>query len=92
MEVDKTFFNILMRHEYKDYQELTLKIHGKPYLVKIHKGNVKGYSQAVGRIHYKLEHTSPPQKRGRKRIYKDAKQRKKAFIERHKSQLVKTVA
>ena len=52
MEVDKTFFNILMRHEYKDYQELTLKIHGKPYLVKIHKGNVKGYSQAVGRIHY----------------------------------------
>lgn len=72
MEVDKTFLNILMRPEYKDYEELTLKIHGKPYVVKIPKGNVKGYSQALGRIHYKLEHTSPPQKRGRKRIYKDA--------------------
>ena len=52
MEVDKTFLNILMRPEYKYYEELTLNIHGKPYLVKIPKGNVKGYSQALGRIHY----------------------------------------
>ena len=61
MEADKTFLKIRMRLEYKEYEELTLNIHGIPYLVKIPKGNVKGYSQTLGRIHYKLEHTSPPQ-------------------------------
>jgi hypothetical protein len=92
IETNKTFLNILMKPEYEEYEELILKINGKPYLIKIPKGNVKGYSQALAIIHYKLEHTSPPQKRGRKRIYKDARERKKAFIERHKPQLVKTVA
>ena len=92
MEVDKTLLNILMRPEYKEYEELTLKVRGKSYIVKIPKGNVKGYSQALGRIHYKLEHTSPPQKRGRKIIYKDARERKQAFIERRKAQFVKSVA
>ena len=81
-----------MKPEYEKYDEIKLKIRGKHYLIKVPKGDVKGYSQALARIHYKLEHTSPPQKRGRKIIYKEARERKQAFIERHKPQLVKTVA
>jgi hypothetical protein len=92
METDKRFLNILCKPEYDadGYKEVVIHINKKPYLVKIPYQDIKSCIIAQNMIRYRLAehiHTSPPKKRGRKRIYTDAKARRQAFIQRRRTRL-----
>ena len=88
MEADKSFLDIVVSKEYKVYSETKIHIDGKVYLVKIPVENVRAYVTAQNKIRYKVEHTSPPRKRGRKKIYVTDDERRQAFIARRKNGLL----
>ena len=87
-ELDKSFLDIVVSKDYKVYSETKIHIDGKDYLVKIPVENVRAYITARNKIRYKVEHTSPPRKRGRKKIYATDDERRQAYIERRKNGLL----
>ena len=87
-DIDKSFLDIVVSKDYKVYSETIMYIDGKNYLVKIHVENVGSYITAQNKIRYKVEHTSPPRKRGRKKIYDTDDERRQAFIARRKNGLL----
>jgi hypothetical protein len=70
-EINITFQNILVSSKYNtnDYREVVMKINKKSYLVKIPNDDIASCITSNNIIRYRLEHTIPPKKRGRKRIY-----------------------
>ena len=57
-------------------------VRGKPFLVKIpmiENNSLYLHALATAKIHYRLEHTSPTKKRGRKKAYKDISERNHAY-------------
>ena len=87
-ELDKSFIDIVVSKDYKVSNETKMHIDGKNYLVKIPVENVRSYITAQNRIRYGVEHTSPPQKRGRKKINASDAERRQAYIERRKNCLL----
>ena len=71
MEQSKKFYDILVKPEYKEYNEVWMMIRHQPYLVRVPVID-KPYNElrelATNKIRYRLEHPSP-QKRGAKRKY-----------------------
>ena len=93
MEADKTFINILCKPEFDvdGYKEVVISVNKKRYFVKIPYQNISSYIKAMNMIRYRTtEHirTSPPKKRGRKKIYSSDDERRKAYIERRKNGLL----
>ena len=87
-DIDKSFLDIVVSKDYKVYSETIMYIDGKNYLVKIPVENVGSYITAQNKIRYKVEHTIPPRKRGRKKIYVTDDERRQAFIARRKNGLL----
>jgi hypothetical protein len=80
-DINKDYLNILVKPD-KEYKELIVNVKGKKYIVKIPIENVTYFRSLVNhRIEYKVEHPSP-QKRGRKKIYKDRKEQNHAYYMR----------
>jgi hypothetical protein len=99
MDLNKKFYDIIVKPEYKDYKYICIKIRGYPYLVRMPENTGKAYKElrelATQKIHYRLEHTSPPQKRGAKRKYeyKDKYEANRIYQQTWKSKhLVKVCA
>ena len=87
MELDKSFIDVVVSKDYKVYSETIIYVDGKNYLVKIPVENVRTYITAQNKIRYRVEHTSPPRKRGRKKIYASDDERRQAYIERRRKGL-----
>ena len=89
MEIDDTFINIVASENYKTYADTVIYIDGKNYRVRIPTENVGLYLTAQNRIRYRVEkpkkQTSPPRKRGRKKIYDSDEERRNAYIERRRN-------
>src|SRR5271157_4588168 len=71
MELSKKFYDILVKPEYKEYNEVCMIIRRQPYLGRMpvtDKPYIELRELATAKIHYRLEHPSP-QKRGAKRKY-----------------------
>lgn len=95
MEVDTRFKDILVSSEFKEYTDYCMIVRGKPFLIKFPVGveNTRYYhALANSKVFYKLEHTSPPKKRGRKKKYVDRSEANHAYYERRKSRIAQTVA
>ena len=97
IDIDKKFLNILVSPKYDSdgYKEVVICINKKSYLVKIPYQDIKSCITSQNMISYRLvehTHTSPPKKRGRKRIYPDANARRQAFIQRRRLRLAQSCA
>ena len=69
MEQTKKFYDIIVKPEYKEYNDVWIMVKRQPYLVRLPVID-KTYLRelAIGKIHYRLENPSP-KKRGAKRKY-----------------------
>ena len=88
-EPDKTFIDIVVSENYHAYSDTIIHVNKKKYLVRIPVEDVRLYLTALNKIRYRLDHTIPPNKRGRKKVYSSDDERRQAYIERRRKGLLK---
>ena len=87
-EPDKTFIDIVVSENYHAYSDTIIHVNKKKYLVRIPVEDVRLYLTALNKIRYRLEHTTPPHKRGRKKVYSSDDERRQAYIARRRKGLL----